>query len=109
MTEKKVTEENEAGRTEVVQRCVMRDALNDLLSAIDMEKPDPPNFEGAEKTFDSSYNGGDCSKHGRYYGICHSCRNDMKRHYEEHDREFKYQRDRAINEAARNARKILNA
>lgn len=58
-----------------------------------MEKQHTPKpFDMPPKTYDKSYHGGDCSKHGRYYGICQSCEDAYKRDYANQSREFESDR-----------------
>ena len=56
--------------------------------------PDPPS-----RTYDASYGGGDCSKHGRYYGHCHCCENDTRKAREQMDRDAVHARDNALRRA----------
>lgn len=64
-------------------------------------------FEYPEKTYDKSYGGGDCSKHGRYYGICHSCNRDFERAKKEADREASWKREKAISNATSLAKEAI--
>lgn len=36
-------------------------------------------YEQPKSTYDVSCGGGDCEKHGRWYGVCHGCKEDMER------------------------------
>lgn len=61
-----------------------------------------------EKTYDSSYGGGDCSRHGRYYGGgCISCENEWRKIRAQADRDAVHARDNALRKADDKARKAL--
>lgn len=69
----------------------------------------PIPHEPPDKTYYESFGGGDCSKHGRYYGTCHSCRNDMRQHYEQGRISRRIEKDTAISEAAVKAKAAISA
>jgi hypothetical protein len=64
-------------------------------------------YQHATHTYEQSYGGGECSKHGRYYGSCASCRFDWQCFTDAKDREARYRRDVAINDASVKARAAL--
>ena len=65
----------------------------------------PESFEMPEKTWEPSYGGGDCSKHGRYYGRCFSCQRDSEMHYDQQYEDFLSQKMRDLQILANEARK----
>lgn len=64
-------------------------------------------WEAPSKTYDKSYGGGDCSKHGRYYGTCACCNNEMHRHYKNQRERFEHERRRELEQLARQVKAIL--
>lgn len=60
-----------------------------------------------KKTYDNSYHGGDCSKHGRYYGRCYSCAEEWENLKRRADRDAIHARDGALRKADELARKAL--
>jgi hypothetical protein len=57
-------------------------------------------FDPPSKTYEPSFGGGECSKHGRYYGICHSCRADQAKHYRANEEKKVKERDKLIRMAS---------
>jgi hypothetical protein len=58
----------------------MEKLIDKLVEAVE-RRYDPEPWLAPERTWDSSYGGGDCAKHGRYYGDCYSCRSERDAHY----------------------------
>jgi hypothetical protein len=94
--------EAEAGR--------LREAAQAFLQAALMPRfGEYSGYESATYTYEKSYGGGECSRHGRYYGSCASCRYDFERFKERADWEARNARDKAIEEAADKTRAALSA
>jgi hypothetical protein len=86
----------------------MREALQQFLQAAFMPSfGDYSGYESATYTYEKSYGGGECSKHGRYYGSCSSCRLDFERFQRQKDAEARRSRDNALDTAMTQARAAL--
>lgn len=66
----------------------------------------PTPYEPPKSTYNEAYHGGDCEKHGRWYGICHSCRREQDRHYEDQQSEFDSKQKRDLRDLADEARQL---
>lgn len=84
------------------------EALQEIKSAISLspyaEKVD---FDYPSKTYDSSFGGGDCSKHGRYYGVCHCCKKDHENARKDADRIAFWEREDSIRTALNKANEVI--
>lgn len=67
----------------------------------------PTPYEPPKSTYDAAYHGGDCEKHGRWYGICYSCRREQDRHYEYQQADFDLKQKRDLRDLADEARRLL--
>ena len=56
-------------------------------------------WESSAGPYNKAWGGGDCTKHGRWYGRCHSCENDWKKLREQSDRDAVHARDNALRKA----------
>ena len=61
------------------------------------------------KTFEASYGGGVCAKHGQYYGRCHCCASEWAELRKQADRGAVHARDNALRRANDLAIKALEA
>lgn len=62
-------------------------------------------FPGGTKSPD--YSGGDCNKHGRWYGICHGCNTEASQHYESQRKEFEYKKAKDLRDLGDQAKNTL--
>lgn len=53
-----------------------------------------------KRTFNASYGGGECEKHGVFYGRCHCCDDDLDKARRQADRDAIHARDAALMRAA---------
>jgi hypothetical protein len=81
--------------------------VRQMVAIIERQREDIP-WEAPSKTYDKSYGGGDCSKHGRYYGTCACCNIEMRRHYEDQRKRFEYERRRELEQLALQVKAILS-
>lgn len=58
-------------------------ALLARLVAILDRKYEPKSWEGPDNVSRPEIGGGDCARHGRWYGICHSCQREEAVFYED--------------------------
>ncbi len=68
-------------------------------------QPEP--WPAPKSSYNESYHGGDCEKHGRWYGICHSCQRESRQHYEWKREEFESKQRRDLRELADKARRFI--
>lgn len=80
--------------------------VGQMVAVIERTREDIP-WDAPAKTYDTSYHGGDCSKHGRYYGTCACCDEEMRRHYADQRERFEYDRRRGLEELARRVKPLL--
>lgn len=85
---------------------IFNSLVRQMVDLIQQTREDVP-WEVPSKTYDESYGGGECSKHGRYYGRCACCDREMKMHYEHQRRRFEYDRKRKLEELARQVKSLL--
>jgi hypothetical protein len=85
----------------------MREILEELVAIMGAECP-LTEYAYPEKTFDKSYGGGDCSKHGRYYGMCHCCDAERKSAFESTRKRFEWDQESKLRNLAIRAKFILN-
>jgi len=85
----------------------LRSALLDLLAAVEMPTHGLLSFDfpALKQVFKGAW---DCKVHGRNYsGFCICCSNNRDRAQEDHDASLRYERNRALESAAINARVAL--
>jgi hypothetical protein len=70
------------------------------MRAVINRRHEPTIWEAPSKTYNSAYHGGDCSKHGRYYGTCASCDREMREHYSKQRTLFNYEQRLALEKLA---------
>ena len=86
----------------------IKDAYEQLETAINLPTWGIVNWVSPIKTFDPSYGGGDCSLHGRYYGRCCSCESDYDKLKESADNHAKTYREIAIGAAMGKLKEAIN-
>jgi len=91
------------------RECALRAALTTIVSAVDMRTYGTAPNADVHHTYDPSFGGGECSKYGRYYGVCHSCRQDEQDAQERANWQARWNRDRALAQASEVARATLAA
>lgn len=64
-------------------------------------------WESPAGPIDPSWGGGDCKKHGRWYGRCHSCKADWEDLMKQADRDATQARDKALMAAEVKARATI--
>lgn len=64
-------------------------------------------FEYPSKTYDPSFGGGECEKHGRYYGSCASCRYDYDGFQHQQNVDARRKRNDALRLADEHARAAI--
>lgn len=67
----------------------------------------PIEWKAPERTWEPSYSGGDCSKHGRYYGHCHCCEDDFRHAHAMAQRNWEYAKRDRFEALAKAAEEIL--
>lgn len=67
----------------------------------------PIDFALPERKHDASFGGGDCAKHGRYYGHCHCCEDDFNRAQAKAQREFEWAKRDRLEALVRQAEALL--
>lgn len=85
-----------------------QDILQRLVQVMDRRHVPQP-WVPPHRTWEESYSGGDCDRHGRYYGQCYSCRNEQDKHYDDQREEFAYARRRELEQLADEARALLKS
>ncbi len=84
----------------------LRECLQELIAIQDEQFIEVP-FKFPNHTYDESFHGGECQKYGRYYGVCHSCNNDMKAHYATMRKKFEGEKETKLTMLERKARALL--
>jgi hypothetical protein len=83
-----------------------REALDNFVKAEQMPTWVDATFNWPLCTTDG-HGTGECAKHGRFYGICHSCRKDAKRQQDAANGEARSKRNAALSAAGNTARSLL--
>lgn len=65
------------------------------------------NWQSQQGPTNPAFGGGDCAKHGRWYGHCHCCADDWEKLRKQADRDAVHARDNALRKADELARAAL--
>ena len=64
-------------------------------------------WESQQGPINPTWGGGDCKKHGRWYGHCHSCAHEWEKLRERADFDARWARDAALRQADQQARTLV--
>lgn len=102
--------ESLAARVEVLERerDSLLSALNEYCAAESMPTTAPGvELTEREHTYSGEFGGGECSKYGRWYGICHSCNREREELQARANHVARLKRDEALSVASRTLRTLL--
>ena len=64
-------------------------------------------WQSSQGPMNPAFGGGDCTKHGRWYGCCHCCLDDWEKLKRQADRDAVHARDNALRAADERAREVI--
>lgn len=90
------------------ERLGLVDSLKKIVAEIRSDNYAPAvDWKAPERTWEPSYSGGDCSKHGRYYGHCHSCEDDLRQAQKHAQRAWEFAKRDRLEALAKAAEELL--